>query len=314
MPTYDLANVRLVLAEPNMAIRRDLVEALTSHGFESIMATGNMLPIRKAIEEGSVDLLVGDTALPEGDLSELVRAMRNGEIGDNPFLVTIILVSNPGQETMRKVINSGTDSVLVKPFTAEQLVERILMLIEKRKRFVVTSDYVGPDRRSTARPGSQIVPQIDVPNPLQCRAMGQGDPFRMKRVVENAAARINEQKVERDAFQIGYLVDRIVPGLAPGGNYEEAVIHLKLLASVSRDIARRIKATKFLPAAAMCLTLVDIVLRMIEDLPQPDEDDLRFLSTLPPLICRIVLPDGVPRAPGATDVECQEEAPKAAAS
>lgn len=312
MPTYDLANVRLVLAEPNMAVRRDLVEALSTHGFDNIMATGNMLPIRKAIEEGSVDLLVGDTSLPEGDLSELIRSMRNGEIGDNPFLVTITLVSNPDQGMMRRVIDSGTDSVLMKPFTAEQLVERILLLVEKRKRFVVTSDYVGPDRRSGIRPGTQIIQQIDVPNPLQCRAMGQGDPFRMKRVVENAAARINEQKVERDAFQIGYLVDRILPGLAPGGNFEEAVAHLNLLASVSRDIARRIKSTKFLPAAAMCMTLADIVDRMIEDLPTPDEDDLRFLGTLPGLISRQVLPEGVPRAPEAVDVECQEERPAAA--
>lgn len=307
MPSYDLANVRLVLAEPNVVVRREMVDALKGHGFQSILATGNMLPIRDAIIEGSVDLLVGDTVLPEGDLCELIRETRHGELGSNPFLVTITLVTHPTREIMHKVIDSGTDAVLMKPFTADQLMERIVGLIERRKRFVVTSDYVGPDRRTQGRPGSMIVPLVDIPNPLQCRAMGQGDPLRMKRIIENAAARINEQKVERDAYQIGYLVERIVPGLTGTGDRGEAEVNLGLLAHASRDIARRIRTTKHLPAAAMCLSLVDLVDRIREDLALIDEDDVRHLQTLPGLIGRLVLPpEGLPRVPESGEVECQE--------
>lgn len=307
MPTYDLANIRLVLAEPSVAVRREMEDVLRGHGFRSILATGNMLPVRDAVLNGDVDLLVGDTVLPEGDISELIRETRHGQLGNNPFLVTITLVGHLDREVMRRVIDSGTDAVLIKPFTADALVERILVLIERRKRFVVTCDYVGPDRRTQARPGTMPVPLVDVPNPLQCRAMGQGDPLRMKRIIENAAGRINEQKVERDAFQIGYLIDRIIPGLNGSGDRQEALVHLDLLAASSRDIARRIRTTRFLPAAAMCLSLVELVERIRANLDLVDEDDLRHLQALPALIGRQVLPsEGPGPGDGKAGVDCQD--------
>ncbi|MEO5335656.1 MAG: response regulator [Magnetospirillum sp. WYHS-4] len=310
MLTYDLANIRLLLAEPNVTVRRQLEEALHEHGFHTIQSTGNLLAIRNAIEQGTVDLLVGDTILPEGNLSEVIRDVRHGVLGSNPFLVAITLASNPSLPMMRGIIDSGTDAVLTKPFTPEQLVDRIMQLIEKRKRFVVTSEYVGPDRRLQARPGTQVVQVFDVPNPLQCRAMGQVDPFRMKRMVESAAARINEQKVERDAYQIGYLVDRILPGLNGTGDKTEAREYLQHLAQVSRDIGRRIKSTRHLPAAAMCLSLIDLVDRVLTEFDAPHEDDLRHLEQLPGLIGRLVLPPGDQmRAPLENRCDAEESPP-----
>lgn len=286
MPTYRLDDVRLVLAEPRMDVRRELEAALRDRGFQEVLATGNMLPIRQAMEDGEVDLLIGDTVLPEGDLSELIHEMRHGEIGVDPFLVTITLVSDPDQSTVRRVVDSGTDTVLLKPFTPEELVQRIFQMVERRKRFVVTTDYIGPDRRKSKRPGTMEIPTLEVPNPLRDRVFGQTDERRRKRAVEAASARINEQKVERHAYQIQWLVERILPVLHAEGATEEVLGHLDRLIEVSSDLCQRIQDTRYVHVSGMCLNVRTLAETLRAAPDKRDEDSMRMLGQLPALIQR----------------------------
>ena len=286
MPTYRLDDVRLVLAEPKMDVRRELEQALRDRGFREILATGNMLPIRNAIEDGNVDLLIGDTTLPEGDLSDLIFDMRHGKIGDDPFLVTITLVSNPDNAMVRRVVDSGTDTVLLKPFSADDLVDRVFQLVEARKRFVVTTDYIGPDRRQKRRPGTMDIPQVQVPNPLRDRVFGQVDARRRKRSVDAATARINEQKVERHAYQIKWLVGKVLPVLYNNERDEETEAHLRKLVDVSADLCKRVRSTRFVHVSGMCTNVHQMALSFRDEPDKMDEEDLRLLGQLPDLIWR----------------------------
>lgn len=307
MTTYRLDDVRVVLAEPRVDIRQDLEQSLRSHGFEQILITGTMSSVVQAIEEGTVDLLIGDTVLPEGDLSGLVSEMRHGKVGSNPFLVTITLVSNPTQDIIRGVINSGTDGVLLKPISPDQMWDRVVQLIERRKRFVVTTDYIGPDRRSKPRSDGMQIPLIPVPNPLRDRVFGNTDPRRTKRALEGAMARINEEKVERHAYQIGWLVKRILPALNTGDVGEEEQAHLDKLVKVSDDLCARIKETRFIHVAGMCMSVSQMA-RTIQDASgKVDDETLRLLKQLPTLISRAFDTE-------STDAGGEDASPEAAAS
>ncbi|TCS63499.1 response regulator [Varunaivibrio sulfuroxidans] len=249
-------NIRVVLAEPEAKSRKDIQFELKKCGFNNVLATGNLSDVVGAVKRGEVDLLIGDTKLPEGDLTDLIFEMRHGVLGGNPFVVTLTMISNPTQERVRQVINSGTDDILVRPFATRQLIDHIQALTYARKKFVVTSDYIGPDRRKTHREGSMKIAQIDVPNPLRNRITGQVSEAMLRKSIETTFASINEQKVERHAFQIGYLMERLIPAFENARHdTPETAPLLDRLCDVAGDLSQRICKTRYAHIAEMCMTL-----------------------------------------------------------
>lgn len=250
-------NIRVVVAEPNSQLRTGLKESLQGLGFKAVVGTGNMSRVVSAVDAGDVDLLIADTSLPEGDFNTYVHELRHGHQGCNPFLVVVTLVNQPSSDAVHKAIDSGTDHVLAKPFTVEALVSKITDLTHARKRFVVTTDYIGPDRRSTHRAGTMQIPLIDVPNPLQHRMSGHTSENQVRHSIENAKLKINEQKVLRHAYQIGWLLDRVLPEMSAmtSSIVEDQTEHLNKLCLVSRDLCARIRGTRYANVAEMCMTL-----------------------------------------------------------
>lgn len=84
----------------------------------------------------------------------------------------IVTTWEADQDLVEKVADCGADALLVKPFAPKQLIERIEFLANRRKKFVVTSGYVGPDRRKDQTRESPI-PLIDVPNTLRAKVQGE---------------------------------------------------------------------------------------------------------------------------------------------
>lgn len=252
-------NIRVVLAEPKTDLRHALKQHLHHNGFRSVLDTGNLSQVVNAVREGTVDLLIGDTSLPEGDFNRFIAELRHGKHGDNPFLVVITLVSDPCANAVHAAINSGTDHVLAKPFNPEAMIKQVVDLTHFRKRFVVTTDYIGPDRRARPREGSMPIPQIDVPNALRQRMTGQMSDGILRRAIDAAKAKINEQKVVRHAYQIGWLLDRMVPELAHADRSEAYGEYMIRLTDVTEDISRRIRSTRYAHVAELCMTLSKMV-------------------------------------------------------
>lgn len=277
---YD--NIRVVLAEPRTELRKTLKACLHEHGFRSVLDTGNLSQVANAVREGNVDLLIADTSLPEGDFNEFVTELRHGKHGANPFLVTITLVSSPNRASVQAAIDSGTDHVLAKPFNPEAMVSQVEELTHGRKRFVVTTDYIGPDRRSGTRPGAMEIPQVDVPNALRQRMTGQMSERVLRRHVDAAKHTVNEQKVVRHAFQIGWLLDRLLPEINMPMKSPEFEAHMKRLSAVADDISSRIKSTRYAHIAAMCMTLSNMV--EVAAANGFDEKDVRLLQKMAELI------------------------------
>lgn len=289
MHTSRFENARVVLAEPNLELRHRIVDTLIENGFCDIVQTGNMAGVRDALLAGGVDLLIADSVMPEGDLCDLIWQLRHAKIGDNPFTVVIALITDRTADLVRKAVNAGADDVLLKPFDPSQLFGRITALARARKRFVVTSDYIGPDRRTRARAGtdSQPVPLIRVPNPIEMRTTGGMDRKEMQRVIDQAYATINVEKIERHVHQLDWLAIRLAPHVGGHESLPEETFHAYLarLSEVSSDLTQRIRTTELRHLSALCMTLERV---SRECAAHPDDKDkgrwnllMRLLDSLP---------------------------------
>ncbi|MBF0333043.1 MAG: response regulator transcription factor [Alphaproteobacteria bacterium] len=269
-----------MLADADPGVRQPLKAVLQQNGFRDIIDAANSGVVEEALIRNAVDLVVGDFSLPGADLCHLIHRARHHTVGNNPFVLTIVMTGNPTTEKVRRVVDSGADDLVIKPISPEQVVQRISNLARGRKPFVVTHDYIGPDRRKETRPGVDSAPTVEVPNPLRAKALSTQDAASIQRMIDAAASRINECKMERYAIQVKYLVDRIMPWYETPGDTKDLLAYLDRLRFVGEDLSRRMRGTPYAHVSELTLSLVELVNRMLLDPANPDPKDLELLPKL----------------------------------
>ena len=280
MEKHSFENIRVLVGDPNGDVRDGIRGGLYGQGFRYIMVTDKMSVVETAVATNSVDLMICETELPDGDLYDLVHKIRHHELGDNPFIVVTALITEPTPKMVKKIFDAGCDDLIPKPISTGLLFERVLNLARNRKPFVVTSDYIGPNRRAKPRPGTQQNPEIDVPNPLTAKAADDTSAEDLQAEIDKVANVLNEQKMERHAYQINYLVERIVPLYEDGTADESVISHLDRLLYVSEDINRRLEGTRYHHVGELCLSMVNVV-RAVRQAPlSPDRKDISLLPAL----------------------------------
>ena len=279
---FNFGKVRMVIGDPNRDLRNALFAILRQHGFNDVTVTGSIEVVRDAVIRDKVDLLVCDADLggeEEVDFCKLVNDTRHARLGGNPFIVVQTLVESPTREMMFKVSDAGVDDIVLKPITAGQVADRIMVLTKSRKEFVVTTDYIGPDRRGGHRPGTQEIQTLEVPNPVLVRATG-GDVKAMEEEIKAAMHVINEQKVERHAFQIDYLVNQILPAYKNNSPEKKLIPLVEKLGLVAKDIGKRLKTTQYAHIGDLCGSVFEVSVRIRRKIANPDKKDLELLPNL----------------------------------
>lgn len=254
-PTLFYHHVRVQIGAHDPHILQAARSALYHLGCREIAFTGDLGELRSAIATAPIDLLIVCTGMGAG-VFQTINQLRHGELGKNPFLPVVGITTLPTVESVQEAINCGIDDLLPYPWTTGYLDERLEKLIAGRRPFVVTSDYIGPDRRAALRPGHQPVEPMAVPNPLRAKALERVSDADLAREIEAAAAIVNTDKIRRLAELVVRLVNELENRAADGeamSALSEACLDKMLNGTAS--ILKRITGTSYAPAATTCRTL-----------------------------------------------------------
>jgi len=280
MEKFAFDQIDILLIDPERSVRSAIRNILVDQGFRHVTVGSGMEDIVTKMRIGMPDLLISDIKLPDGDLNAFVFGLRHHNVGSNPFLPVIATAWSPTTDDVRAIVQSGADDMITKPLSAGQILQRIKMLIKARKPFVVTSGYIGPDRRKPGADhdrGMHIDP-IEVPNVLRAKAVGDKtlDVNHIQNQIDECIKKVNLEKLDRHSHQITWLVERIVPSMAFGGPDDATRKSLERLLYVGEDVSRRMVGTKFEHVGELCKSLIDVTQRIIDagDFPAPRDIEL----------------------------------------
>lgn len=284
MDKFTFDQIDILLIDPDRTVRSAIRNILTDNGFRKVTVGEGMADIELKFRLGMPDLLISDIKLPDGDLHAFVYGLRHHSVGSNPFLPIIVTAWSPTTEDVRAIVQSGADDMITKPLSANQILQRIRTLIKARKPFVVTSGYIGPDRRKPGADhdrGMKIEP-IDVPNVLRAKATGDHsmDINHIQAQIDDCIKKVNLEKLDRHAHQINWLIERIVPAMVYGPPDENTQKSLNRLLYVGEDVSRRMVGTKFLHVSDLCKSLIDVTQRIIDSGDSPASKDVDLLKPL----------------------------------
>ncbi|RMB08979.1 response regulator [Eilatimonas milleporae] len=157
MSNYDFERVSVLLAEDSPFIRSLLVNSLKVLGVGNVYAVedgGDAIhfmnrvknePMRVGVQ--SIDIIMSNWDMHPVDGMMLLRWVRRHKDSVDRFVPFVLITSYTEPERVLEARELGVTEILAKPFTVNNIAEKLISIIERPRQFVHTKDYFGPDRR-----------------------------------------------------------------------------------------------------------------------------------------------------------------------
>lgn len=168
--------------------------SLNGLGFRRIANLDNGRDMADLLRSRQFELVVFATEADNPGTVELIKRARRYDSALDPYTPMILVSWNGASEAVRKALNTGTDQLLMWPFSPEQLGARVDALISARKPFVETEDYLGPDRRAPRRGGTRSA-AVQVPNALRAKVEGRPDLAPSAHAIKTARSNLERVKM-----------------------------------------------------------------------------------------------------------------------
>lgn len=270
-------DARIILVEQKPELLRAIRQGLRDQASHNVIGTGKLRELQNRSAEDLIDLMICDVDGEHQGFLDFNKTMRQGGHGPNPYVVTIGVTETATEDKIKRVMEAGIDSILLKPFSFTALLDRISALVQSRKSFVVSTEYIGPDRR--LRPRQEIcLPLIDVPNTLKQRVENTYDEARICDAIGQTNERVNQQRTTQDAVLINQIVGQIAPWYDAGRIDDSILAYLLHLQRVAHDISQRMAKTEDAAVGELCTALVPITEKLIANHLTPDIMDVRLLQ------------------------------------
>jgi CheY-like chemotaxis protein len=252
--SYD--SVDVLIYDPVPANRAATRAALYALGFRRTVNVSTLEAFVEAIQKAPPDIALCEADDGGNVLCDAIQQIRQGGDCINPFIVILVTAWNKSSGLIDRVVSSGADDLLLRPFSTAVLGSRIESHIERRKNFVITADYVGPDRRGeSARQGNAR--PFAPPNSLRMKAMGKLSAEMLTRRLEadlrEARKTLRSEKLRRDSFQICILWRLLQEQpVRPGAVSPD----LDRLIGLTRSVEERCRESEFEPAVEWCTAIL----------------------------------------------------------
>jgi DNA-binding NarL/FixJ family response regulator len=249
------AGVRILFGDSGQGTRVLYRQALMAAGYHDLREFDGLAGFADLIAVARPDLVFMDIAMPGADAVALVSDLRHGRFGGiNPYMPIILTTWDADERLVRRVVDAGADDLLVKPLSTRIILDRIETVALHRKPFVVTSDYIGPDRRKAVDRRGSSVPLIEVPNPLREKMLGRPiDAAALQQAIMAANDGINRQRLHAAAFRIAFVAAQVVPRYKDGTPPDGATLALVADLIVSaEDIRLRVAGTEYSHVIQVC--------------------------------------------------------------
>lgn len=142
-----LESVSALILDDSAHMRGIVRVILASFGVRNIEEAADCNAAIDLVAGGDVDIAFVDFKLSGPDGLDFCRRIRFSPDSPNRYLPIIMITAYSERGRVIDAINAGVDEFLVKPVRAVDVANRVNAVIERRRPFVQTSSYFGPDRR-----------------------------------------------------------------------------------------------------------------------------------------------------------------------
>lgn len=124
-----MREVRALIVDDSLVMRKIVERCLHQAGLDPLVVweAGSGVEALEVLRANRVDLILTDINMPAMDGLELVRQIRAQNLASG--VPVVMITTESSEEHVRQAILAGARGYIRKPFTAEQVKERVLPLV-----------------------------------------------------------------------------------------------------------------------------------------------------------------------------------------
>ncbi|MDB5470059.1 MAG: response regulator receiver protein [Caulobacter sp.] len=147
-----LEGLCVMVVDDHHSTRRLVADVLRAGGVDRVVTAESGSEALGMMAGTRPDVIITDWLMPVMDGLAFTRAVRHAAITEDPRipdprLPIIMLTTERTRRDVEIARAAGADAFLVKPFTPARVLERVATVRQREIDFVISTGYVGPDRR-----------------------------------------------------------------------------------------------------------------------------------------------------------------------
>lgn len=137
----------LLIVDDNAHMRTIIGYVARACGISHILEASNGAEAFERLRCEKVDVATVDLNMDPINGLEFVKMIRTSRDSPDPYLPVIIVSAYSERSQVQAARDAGADEFLTKPVTAQALLKRMEAVVYRRRPFVLTPAFTGPDRR-----------------------------------------------------------------------------------------------------------------------------------------------------------------------
>jgi two-component system chemotaxis response regulator CheY len=127
-----MIDVRALIVDDSSVMRKIVERSLRQAGLESLVVfeAGSGVEGLEVLKSKKVDLILSDINMPSMDGLEFVRQLRSQQLASG--VPVVMITTESSEEHVKQAIQAGATGYIRKPFTADQVKQRVLSLLSTR--------------------------------------------------------------------------------------------------------------------------------------------------------------------------------------
>lgn len=124
-----MAGLTVLIVDDSSVMRKIVERALRQAGLDlaRVLEAGSGREGLEALRRDKADLIVSDINMPNMDGLEFLRQIQSGGLAEG--VPVVMITTESGEEHVREALAAGAQGYIRKPFTPDQVRERVLPLL-----------------------------------------------------------------------------------------------------------------------------------------------------------------------------------------
>jgi len=145
-----LRDARFLVVDDHQPMREILKSLLFGLGARQVHEAKDAAQAFELLRFGAFDCLLTDYDMAGGTGVDLAGKLRKTEKNPNRGIPIVMITGRAEGPVILAARDAGIDEYLIKPLTTAALAQKVDVALNRRRPFVETDAYVGPERRRRA--------------------------------------------------------------------------------------------------------------------------------------------------------------------
>jgi DNA-binding response OmpR family regulator len=144
---FNLSKTVVLVFDPTPLGLGIVSQILTGFGARKIHRCGTIDEAKQVVADFEVDLMIIDAMAESGEGYEFVRWLRANVPEPNRHTPVLLTAAHTKASDVANARDCGSHFIVAKPLAPIVVLERIIWIAKEGRAFVLSDEYVGPDRR-----------------------------------------------------------------------------------------------------------------------------------------------------------------------